>query len=87
MWSADILLKSKKEKIRLMNYLDKKNIETRIFFPPIHKMLAYKKSDAKFKITLDVSERGLWLPSSTTLTEKQLELICRTITEFFENRQ
>ena len=84
-WSVEILLKSKKEKIRLMDYLDKRNIETRILFPPIHRMFAYKRSDSKFKITLDVSERGLWLPSSTTLTEKQLELVCRTIIKFFKS--
>lgn len=83
-WSVDILTQSNSQKIKLMNYLSKKNIETRKFFPPIHRLNPFKTPPSKFKITSNVSDRGLWLPSSITLTDKQLELVSKEITEFFK---
>jgi perosamine synthetase len=84
-WSADIILNSENKKTKLMNFLAKKNIETRIFFPAIHGLSPYKQSDRKFPISSDISKRGLWLPSSTTLTEDELFLVCNNINNFFKN--
>ena len=82
-WMADIILDSKSVKIKLMNYLEKNGVETRIFYPPIHRLDPYKQKDGKFKISSDISDRGLWLPSSNNLTKKQLEYICKKIQSFF----
>ena len=70
-------------KIKLMNYLEKNNIQTRIFYPPIHRLKPYKQHDQKFKITSDISDRALWLPSSNNLTNKQMNYICKKIKIFF----
>jgi len=78
-WMIDIILKTKARKDYLIRYLEKKGIETRIFYPPIHRLKPYKKSDYEFKVTTNYSDRGMWLPSSLSLTEKQLELICKEI--------
>jgi perosamine synthetase len=64
--------------------LDEKNIQTRIFYPPIHQLLPYKKSGNKFKVTTEISERGLWLPSSVTLKDNEIDYICNRIREFFK---
>ena len=48
-WMIDILLKSEKQRDELINYLLKNGIETRIFYPPIHKLTPYKKSSNEFK--------------------------------------
>ena len=84
-WMIDILLRSKKQRDELIEYLMKEGIETRIFYPPIHKLTPYKKSKNKFKITTDISERGLWLPSSSTLKQKDIDYICKKIHLFFKN--
>jgi len=82
-WMADILLKTKSKKNQLIKYLEKNQIETRIFYPPIHRLEPYKNSDNRFKVSSEISDRGLWLPSSVTLTDKQLEIVCEKIKKFF----
>ncbi len=83
-WMSDIILKNKKIKFKLINFLNKKNIETRIFYPPIHQLKPYLESNKKFPISNNISERGLWLPSSTTLKDKEINYICKQIKNFFE---
>ena len=85
-WSADILLKSQKQKEKLMAYLSKRNIETRIFFPSIHGLSPYKKSDSKFPVSTDISKRGLWLPSSPNLSQNELDSVVKNITNFFKSQ-
>ena len=83
-WMIDILLKTGKQKKQLINFLEKNNIQTRIFYPPIHELLPYKKSGNNFKVTTEISERGLWLPSSITLKDNEIDYICNKIREFFK---
>lgn len=81
-WMIDVLVRSKPLKDKLINYLKTKQIETRIYYPPIHRQKPYKQSDSKYKITSDISDRGLWLPSSVTLTDSELENVCSEILKF-----
>ncbi|AJM91288.1 DegT/DnrJ/EryC1/StrS family aminotransferase [Nitrosopumilus piranensis] len=83
-WFVDILLKTEKLKLKLMKFLEQKNIQTRPFFPPLHTLPPYKMKDDLFKVSSSISKRGLFLPSSTTLTKSQLRYVCRKINEFFE---
>ena len=82
-WMVDVILKNKKNRLNLINYLEKKNIESRIFYPPIHRLKPYFQSDKKFKITSNISDSGLWLPSSVTLDEKQINYVSKQIKDFF----
>ena len=79
----DIILKSKKQKDSLIEFLKKKNIETRIFYPALHTLPPYLENNKKYKISTDIAERGLWLPSSVSLSEKQVKRICFEINNFF----
>jgi len=81
-WMIDILLKSKKQKDALIEFLKKKNIETRIFYPALHTLPPYLANNKKYKISTDIAERGLWLPSSVSLSEKQIKRICGEINNF-----
>jgi len=81
-WMIDILLKSKKQKDSLIEFLKKKNIETRIFYPALHTLPPYLENNKKYKISTDIAERGLWLPSSVSLSEKQIKRICFEINNF-----
>lgn len=81
-WMIDILLESKHKKNKLIEYLEKKQIGTRIFYPPIHRLGLYKSNDSRYEIASDISDRGLWLPSSVSLSERQIEVVCREINHF-----
>ena len=84
-WMVDILLKNKKNRMDLINYLEKQKIETRIFYPPIHTLTPYRSNNKKFMISTDISKRGLWMPSSSTLTDNELEYVCKKIKELLKN--
>jgi perosamine synthetase len=63
--------------------LDKKGIDTRSFFIPMHMQPAFL-STGLFKgevypISEGLSKRGLYLPSSPQLTDGQIRYICETI--------
>ena len=84
-WMMDILVKSNIKKDQLITHLESKQIGTRIFYPPIHRLDPYKDLDRNYKSTSDISDRGLWLPSSVTLTDEDLEIVCKEIKQFFRS--
>ena len=67
----------------LIDKLAKKGIETRPVFYPLHTMPPYKNfgSSEVLQNSIWVSSHGLSLPSSVSLTEKELEYICASIKE------
>ena len=79
-WFFDILCS---ERTGLMEYLKKNYIGTRPFYPPLHSEPVYGY-DMHFPVSENISARGLWLPSSITVTDEQIEYICRKIRQFYE---
>lgn len=79
-WFIDIMVR---DPIALSNYLKTKNIGTRIFYPAIHTTKPYIGKE-KFPNSLWASMHGLWLPSSTFLSDSDIVLICNHIKEFYE---
>jgi len=68
----------------LAEFLKTKDIGTRAIYPPIHTQLVYSNmNNLSFPITTNISNKGLWLPSSLTLTNSQIEYVCETIKEFY----
>jgi len=84
-WMVDIVLKDKIIRDKLIKFLNKQGIETRIYYPPIHRLPPYKENDSRFKITSNIADRGLWLPSSVTITENQILIVSNAIKNFFRN--
>lgn len=82
-WFIDILV-NRRNRDRLASYLDEKKIGTRPFYPPIHTQPPYSDVEGDFENSSHVSKRGLWLPSSTFLTDEDIKYICRNIVNFFE---
>ena len=82
-WMMDIILESKHKKNKLIAYLEKNLIETRIFYPPIHRLKPYKDLDKNYRNSSELSDKGLWLPSSVTLENREIDFICRKIKDFF----
>lgn len=68
----------------LMDYLNKKGIETRPVFYPLHVMPPYKNfgNDDSLNISIEISECGMSLPSSVGLSEIEANYICNCISEF-----
>jgi perosamine synthetase len=51
----------------------------RCFWHPLHRQGPYAADDADFGTSIEISRRGLWLPSSFTLTEEQAERTAEVI--------
>lgn len=81
-WFFDILCENRKE---LLLYLKENGIGSRIFYPPLHAEPAYGYHTLSFPVTEEISRKGLWLPSSVFLTDKQIEYICKTIQDFYKH--
>lgn len=73
----------------LMAYLMGQNIETRPFFPPMHRLPMY--SDPSFRqgrplpIAEELGDTGINLPTFTALTDAQLDRICEAIVKGLES--
>lgn len=83
-WFIDPLLPNTETKEKLISFLQTKGIETRIFHPAIHTQDPYKIDGENLKAAENISSRGLWLPSSSFLTDEEIIYICQSIKEFFK---
>jgi perosamine synthetase len=68
-------------------YLSRHDIQTREFFYPLNRQPCYKDSqfidtDGDFPVSEKVFGRGISLPSSYNITNRQLEYVCKTINKF-----
>ena len=80
---ADILVPAN-VRPRLMQFLSKNNIGSRAFYPSINSQPAYRGfTKAKFPVSSEISQKGLWLPSSLSLKKSELDYVCKKIKEFF----
>jgi perosamine synthetase len=51
-------------------------------YPPINKQEAYQR-DGDHPVSELVGRQGLWLPSSSQLTDQQIETVCDAVAEFY----
>ena len=78
-WFIDVMVEDRE---KLMVHLKKNKIGSRVMYPPINEQKAYQiKGD--FPVSSSVGRKGLWLPSSSQLTEKQLSKITSAIQAFY----
>ncbi|MBW4360335.1 aminotransferase class I/II-fold pyridoxal phosphate-dependent enzyme [Flavobacterium taihuense] len=70
----------------LMDYLNKKGVETRPVFYPLHVMPPYKLfgSNENLKVSTDISEIGMSLPSSVSLSAVEANYICSCVSNFIK---
>lgn len=79
-WFIDVLV-APGRRAALMQHLTSQGIGTRPFYPALHAQEAFSVS-GEFPIAVDISERGLWLPSSLNLADDQVAFICGSIRAF-----
>lgn len=78
-WFFDILAERRSE---LIAYLRQKNIGSREFYPPLHAQPAYGHM-ANFPVTELIADQGLWLPSSSFISDEQIQYVCDEIRRFY----
>lgn len=78
-WFFDILCERRGE---LITYLKEKNVGTREFYPPLHAEPAYGY-EGSYPVTEEIAAKGLWLPSTVTLTDEQIRYVCKMIKSFY----
>jgi perosamine synthetase len=68
----------------IRKFLDKKGIETRPFFEPMHSqpaLNAHSKSPTDFPVAEVLSKSGFYLPSSSHLTDVEIIRVCDSLIE------
>ncbi len=80
-WYIDIMVENGRED--LASYLREKEIGTRPFYPSLHSMPPYAHVKGDFKNSEYVARTGLWLPSSSFLTDEDIERVCTEIKNYF----
>ena len=96
-WMYGVVLSDdvKLTKKEVMEKLKEKGVETRGFFVPMHKQPVYINKKVKnvpdctgnFKISERISERGFYLPSSSNLTDAEIEYVCDILKQIISNNQ
>jgi perosamine synthetase len=89
-WLYSILIQNEfgVSRDELIAELAKRGIETRPFFIPMHKQPIFKKMgivNGEFPVADELCEKGICLPSSNSLTEKQIEYVCNALKEIQKN--
>tara|TARA_B110000503_G_C7164453_1_gene421219 strand:- start:2437 stop:3525 length:1089 start_codon:yes stop_codon:yes gene_type:complete len=79
-WFIDIKSQKRND---LMAFLKLNNIGSRIMYPPINKQQAYN-IEGEHIVSNEIGVSGLWLPSSSKLTDEQIDFICNHIIKFYE---
>ena len=82
-WMVSVLTENQETRSNLRFFLEKKEIETRSLFNPIHKMPVFY-STKSFPVSEDISIRGLNLPSYPSLKKREVFKICELIKIFFK---
>ena len=83
-----ILLPNHKIQKNLKNFLTKKGIMTKIFFEPIHSTPFYRQifgNTINLPMTSLISKKILSLPLYPTMSKKEINYVCNSIIQFFDN--
>lgn len=83
-WFIDILISEDGVRDNLAGFLNDKGIGTRPFYPAIHTQPPYSYVNGDFINSVSISQRGLWLPSSSFLTNNDVERVCTEIRNYFK---
>lgn len=84
-WFVDIFIKSP-EKLAL--FLKEKSIGTRLHYPAINTQKIYKEkcTGKDFPVSEYFGARGLWLPSSSKLSNGDIDYIVEVIKSYYQNK-
>jgi len=78
-WFIDVMVEQREE---LIAHLKAQKIGSRVMYPPINKQAAYSVA-GEHPISNAVGDSGLWLPSASQLSDKEIDRICATIRQYY----
>jgi perosamine synthetase len=67
----------------LVEYLKRFEIDCRPFWFPIHTQRPYRRPDQGFPNAMRILPSALWLPSALSLSDQDVQTVCRRIREFY----
>jgi len=74
----------------LIEVLEGKGIETRPFFIPVHTLPPYREQSRQrqedLPVTQELSRVGMYLPSSTDLSDSEVDEVCEAVRSMMGNR-
>jgi perosamine synthetase len=79
-WFIDVLADKRDA---LISHLKANRIGARPFYPPIHSQLPYQGYE-RCPVTEETVGRGVWLPSSSFLSDDDVRRVCDSIRSFYE---
>ncbi len=81
LWTDAYVSNNKRNK--LIKFLEKRNIECRKFWYPLHMQKPFKKPNSAYKNSTKIFQNLFWLPSSLKLKRDHISKISNYIKEFF----
>ena len=69
----------------LIDFLLAQNIICRKFWFPLHSQKPYKLRDELYPNATKMIPKAMWLPSSFTLTDRDIEAVCLAIRDFYKS--
>lgn len=84
-WMCSILVDDAGLRQALRDHLKGAGIETRPLFYPAHQ-IPHCRSDEAFPVAESLSQRGINLPSYPALSDSEVDFVCRSIRQFFDER-
>ena len=78
---TDIIIE---ERDTLVDYLKQHDVDSRKYWFPLHRQLAYKLPDDNFTTSTRLSPQSLWLPSTFTLTDDDVREVSKLIRDWFK---
>jgi dTDP-4-amino-4,6-dideoxygalactose transaminase len=81
LWMYDLLAEQRDD---LITFLVKAGIETRVFFKPMSQQPMYYNKDYKNLKAHDFAQRGLYLPTYTSITPEEQDFVIEKVREFYE---
>lgn len=82
-WFIDVLIKDENRRQFLIDYLKSKGIGSRPFYPALHAEPVYNQPGS-YPATERIAKQGLWLPSSSKLTDEEIAYVCDAVKDFFK---
>ena len=80
-WFIDIFVEDKEG---LQQHLKSHGIGTRFVYPAIHTQDCYPEFHGlSFPVTEHVARRGIWLPSSSKLSDAEVARVCNAVKSFY----
>ena len=69
---------------KLIDFLKKRGVECRKYWYPVHQHKPFKDLDKNFKVSSKIYKKLFWLPSSLTLSKKDILYVCKLVKYFYK---